>query len=333
MDSRRHICYFTLNMKNKLITIGESIHASIPKTGRVMKHLAELGPDAYSAPSEPLNYIKDLIESQALAGADYIAVNLDAFGESDPSITVDMMLEYVRLVRNWGRGAPICIDSSSDNVLIAGLKQWYNTDETVKQPLINSVKVHTVDNILPLRKDYDYSFVGLLVGEKAPAGSGGSYSVDELYAMAAQIFDAAVGRFGFKPEQIFFDSTVFPLAIDMPMEPGVPGYTYRAFETIKKIKTDPKMKSVHCSLGISNCTRDLPGRKIGLCRAYLEKAMHYGLDAAIVNPAHRYGSVEPAPELMELVDAFAKMDGSEVRMNKAMELMGSFCRDSRKPAK
>jgi len=319
-------------MKSALISIGESIHASIPKTGRIMKQLAELGPDAYSKPSEPLNYIKGLVESQAADGADYIAVNLDAFGESNPQLTVDMILEYVRMVRKWGKGVPICIDSSNNEVLTAGLKQWYNTDKTVKQPLINSVKVYTMDEILPLKKHYDYVFVGLLVSEETPIGPGGSHSADQLYSLARQIFDVAVGQYGFKPEEIFFDSTVFPLAIDMPMESGVPGYTYRAFETIKKIKSDPKIKGVHCSLGISNCARDLPGRRIGLCRAYVAKAMEYGLDAAIINVAHHYGEVTPDPDLVKLVDAYAKMDGSAEKMNEAMMLMGKFCQESREPA-
>jgi cobalamin-dependent methionine synthase I len=324
-------------MKNSLISIGESVHASIPKTGAVMRQLAQLGPDAYSQASEPLNYIKALIESQAGDGADYIAVNLDDFGEDDPQICVDMMKEYVKLVRKWGRGVPVCIDSSDNDVLIAGLKQWYDIvgavrEPPVLQPLINSVKVYTMDEILPLKKDFDFSFIGLLVSEDASTGPGGSHSVDELYCLAKRIFEKAVGEYGFKPDGIFFDSTVFPLAIDMPMEPNVPGYTYRAFETIRKIKSDPKMEGVHCSLGVSNSVRDLPGRRIGVCRAYVAKAMEYGLDAAIVNVAHNYGSVEPAPELLELVDAYAKMDGSAERMNEAMELMGKFCRENRKGA-
>lgn len=320
-------------MENPLISIGESVHASIPKTGKIMKQLAELGPNAYSSPSGPLNHIKALIESQVSQGADYIAVNIDAFGENDPRAAIDMMAEYVRTVRKWGSSAAICVDSSNDDVLLAGLKEWYNTTEFVKQPLINSVKVYTMDNLLPLRKHYDYSFVGLLVSEKKPTGSGGSHSVDELYSLAKQIFEKAVGRYGFNPDQIFFDSTVFPLAIDMPMEPDVPSYTYRAFETIKKIKSDPKMKGVHCSLGVSNSVRDLPGRKIGVCRAYVAKAMEYGLDAAIVNVAHHYGMVEPDAELLELVDAYAKMDGSAERLNKAMTLMSKFCRENRKTAR
>ena len=60
--------------------------------------------------------------------------------------------------------------------------------------------------------------------------------------------------------------------------------------------------------------------------------MEYGLDAAIVNVAHRYGQVEPDPELLELVDAYAKMDGSAERLNKAMALMSEFCQSLRKSA-
>ena len=93
------------------------------------------------------------------------------------------------------------------------------------------------------------------------------------------------------------------------------------------------MKGVHCSLGVSNSVRELPGRKIGVCRAYVAKAMEYGLDAAILNTAHRYGFVEPDPELLKLVDAFAKMDGSKARLNESMKLMGKFCQECRKPAK
>ncbi len=316
-------------MKKSLITIGEAIHASIARTGAVMRQLAGLGPRAYSTASEPLGYIRSLIESQVRDGADYIAVNLDAFGETDPRTAVDMMVQYVRLVRRWGGGVPICIDSGNNDVLIAGLKEWYGGRGSVRRPLINSVKVYTMAEMLPLKEDFDFVFVGLLVSEDAATGPGGSHSVGELCSLARRIFDSAVVEHGFAPEEIFFDSTVFPLAIDMPMAPGVPGYTHRAFETIKRIKSDPQMKGVHCSLGISNCARDLPARKIGICRAYVAKAMEYGLDAGIVNTAHHFGETEAAPELLELVDAYAKMDGSSEAMVRAMDLMGKFCRDSR----
>jgi methylenetetrahydrofolate reductase (NADPH) len=317
-------------MKNALISIGESIHASIPKTGQIMKQFAGLGPDAYSKPSGPLNYIKALIESQANEGADYIAVNVDAFGEEDPQTAVSMMREYVKLVRQWSNGVPVCMDSSNDDVLIAGLKEWYNADKDVKQPLINSIKVYTMDKLLPLKSGYDYAFIGLLMTEDKPTGPGGSHSVDELHSLARRLFDKAVGQYNFKPGEIFFDSTVFPLAIDMPMEPNVPGYTYRTFQTIKRIKQDASLKGTHCSLGISNSVRDLPGRRIGVCRAYVTKAIEFGLDAGIVNVAHHYGRVPADPDLLAMVDAYAKMDGSAEATNGAMTLMGKFCKENRK---
>ena len=313
-------------MGKKWIAVGESMHASIPKTGKVMKQLSELGPDAYSNSSEPLDYIKTLVEEQAAEGADYIAVNLDAFGEENPQAAVDMMVEYVRLVRKWGNSVPICIDSSNNNVLTAGLKEWYNADEAVRPPLINSVKAYTMQNLLPLKEQWDFAFVGLLISE-----SGKAPSIDELYSLAKQIFDEAVGKYGFRPEEIFFDSTIFPLAIDMPMQPGEPSYTYKTFETIKKIKSDPDIKGVHFIGGISNCARDLPGRKIGVMRAFVHKAMEYGMDAGIVNVKHHLSEGEPAPELLQLVDAYAKMDGSAERMTEAMTLMSKFCQECRKP--
>ncbi len=317
-------------MKTPLIGIGESIHASIPKTGKIMAELHALGPDAYTQPSGPLDYVRALVQEQVDEDAAYIAVNLDEFGQDDPQQAVRMMIEYTRLVRQWSKGVPICVDSSNDNVLIAGLKEWYNTDEPVKPPLLNSIKIYTADTMMPLKKQYDFAFIGLLVSEAKPTGPGGSHSVDELFGYARELFDKAM-QYGFKPEEIFFDSTVFPIAIDMPMEPGVPGYTYRAFETIKRIKNDPKMKDCHFSLGVSNCCRDLPGRRIGICRAYVAKAMEYGLDAGIVNVAHRYGEKPADPELLKLVDAYAKLDGSMERLNDAMTLMGQFCADCKKP--
>ena len=312
-------------MSNTFISIGESIHASIPKTAKMMKQLEELGDDRYTKDSEPLNYIKDLIEMQADEGANYIAVNLDAFGEDDPKMAADMMVEYVKMVRKWGKGVPVCMDSSDDNVLKAGLKEWYNTDDKVPQPLINSVKVYTIDNMLCLKKDYDFAFVGLLMKE----GSS-THSIDDLYELAKQIFNEAVNKYGFKSEEIFFDSTIFPLAIDMPMTPGEPGFTYKYFEAVKKIKNDPQMKGVHFTGGITNSSRDFPARKIGVMRAFVRKGMEYGLDSGIVNVRNHLAEGEVSPDLMELVDAYAKMDGAPEKLNDVMMLMGKFCQENRK---
>ena len=316
--------------KSPLISTGELIHASIPKTGRIMKQLHELGEKAFQEPSPQLDYIKALIESQAADGADYIAVNVDQFGESDPAFAVKLMKEYVKLIRKYGRGMPACFDSSSDNVLIAGLKEWYNTDEKVLPPLINSIKTYTIENMMPLKKHFDYKFIGLLMSEGKATDPSRTDTTDDLYRLARTIYDDAINKYGFKPEEIFFDSTVFPLAIDMPMQEGAASFTYRTFNTIKRIKTDPQLKKCHFSLGVTNSVRDLPARRIGVTRAYVEVAMRYGLDAGIVNVSHQLGLKPADPELVRLVEAFANMDGSNEKTTEAMKLMGQFCAKNRK---
>jgi hypothetical protein len=58
--------------------------------------------------------------------------------------------------------------------------------------------------------------------------------------------------------------------------------------------------------------------------------MRYGLDAAILNVAHKFGLTPADPELVKLVEAYANMDGSNEKLNEAMKLMGQFCAKNRK---
>jgi 5,10-methylenetetrahydrofolate reductase len=314
-----------------LILIGENLHASIPKPGAAMKELMAMGPNALVRPSGPLDYIISLIHSQVKHGADFIDVNVDAFGDSNLEMRKALMQDYVRLIRNHSGGVPVCVDSGSPEVLKAGLEEWYrDAPSSMAVPLLNSVKTYTMDEILPLRSRYPFKFIGLLVDIQSTGSEGSYYGIDELYDMAQRIFRAATGKYGFRPQDIFFDSTVFPLAIDIPMTHDAPGYTYRTFETIRRIKTDPAMKGVHLSLGITNAVRDLPGRRTGVCRAYLAKAREYGLDAAIVNVMHDYGKRTPAPELLEFVDAFVRQAGSAASCQLVVRTMVHFCRANRK---
>ncbi len=140
-----------------------------------------------------------------------------------------------------------------------------------------------------------------------------------------------VDLYSFEPKEIFFELSVCPLGMDLSSCNGVPGRTYLTFETIKKIKHDPHMKDVHCLVRANDAVRNLPSRRIGVGRAYLGKAMGYGLDGAFVDIRHKYGLVAPDPELLELVDACAKIDGSAESKEKAVMLIDEFCRKNRKP--
>ncbi len=312
-----------------LILVGENVHATIPRTHAAMQALLDRGAEAFDGPSGALEYLTALVDAQVRHGADFIDVNVDAFGDGDMSLRVRMMRDYVRLVRLHGRGVPVCVDSDSPEILEAGLEEWYRgAPAGTAVPLLNSVKLRTMDRVLPLRLRYPFKFIGLLVDDHASNWAEVCGS-DEQHALAVKLFRAATDRYGFVPEEIFFDATVFPLAVDMPMAAGRPGYTHRTFQTISKIRKDPALAGVHLILGVSNAVRELPGRRTGVCRAYLAEARNYGLDAAIVNVLHDYGLKDAAPDLRVFIKAFAGQDGSPEAAQKAVDTMTAFCRANR----
>ncbi len=70
--------------------------------------------------------------------------------------------------------------------------------------------------------------------------------------------------------------------------------------------------------------------KIGLMRAFVHKAMEYGLDSGIVNVKHHLHEGQPDAKLLEMVQVFAEMDGSADKTNQAMMMMAEFCRECKK---
>ncbi len=313
-----------------LILIGETLHASIPRTRAAMQFLFDRGEGAFEIPSGALAYLVGLIDVQVRRGADFIDVNVDAFGEEDLRPRIGMMCEIVRLIRRHGRGVPVCIDSGSPEVLEAGLDEWYRgAPLSLAAPLLNSVKKGTMDRIFPLRRKKAFAFIGLLLDDRA-SNWAEVCSADDQHDIARYLVQEAKGNYGFAAGEIYLDATVFPLAVDMPMAAGRPGYTYRTFQTLEKIRKDPDLKGVHCVLGISNSVKELPGRATGVTRAYLARAQERGLDAAIVNVLHGYGLRPPAPDLLEFVDAFSGQDGSADASQAAIDAMMRFCQATRR---
>ena len=284
----------------------------------------EAGEGAFENGSESLNYIISLIADQADKGSAFIEVNVDEFVGNDIELARSQMCQYVKLVAAHGKGVPVCVDSSNDDLLRAGLEQWYALDAKLPAPMLNSVKTHTCDLVLPWRSEFDFKIIGML----SPEVPMGVTLWQDIYAMAQEIFDKAIAN-GFSADDIYYDTMVFPLAIDMPMMPGDTGYTFNTMQAIKAIMTDEKMKGVHTSIGLSNCVQNLPGRKLGVCRAYLEVARKYGLDGAIINVFHEYDSKPADSSLIELVEIFAALDGSAENTDKAMMTMAEFCQQCR----
>ncbi len=314
------------NAKHPFISIGELIHSSMPKTGKIMQRLCEQSTDAYAKPGGSLNFVRAMIESQAAAGADYIAVNVDAIAKNNPNQAADIMIRYIPMVRKWGCPVPICIDSNNDTVLIEGLKRWYETGDKVRPPLLGSIKHDKIDGVLAMRKDYNFGVVVLLQNNEQTVHDGGKGRVGNLYLSARQVFQKAVVDYGFRPGQIFFELEICPLVSDLQQNDNVPGHTHIMFEAAKKIANDRKMAGVHCVMRPAIAARKLR-RGIGITRAYVSRALEYGFDAAYVNIALQYGKIEPDLELLKIADAFIKMNGSSEHKEIAAMQLKQFVKD------
>lgn len=304
---RSHSFKTTLKERSKLIQIAELLHATIPSVGPAMQLIKEMGDEGFTKYNPGLNVVIDLIISQAAYQPAYIDINIDQLRENTPQL----IRKFIKLIKTYSMGIPVCIDSSNVEVLKAGLEEWYSEGNNVKPPMINSINYAELEKmrpILKMRRDIKFGIVGLLTGP-----TGVLKSPDEMYEAAKVIFKEALS-YGFKPQEIFFDTVTLGVTFDSPFnELGEikTSHTYNSFNAIKKIMSDPEMKGVNASLGVSNWTHGVAKRRIGHIRAFIEVAMSYGLNAVISDVSQEYGIKPTQPELVEFVKMFANLDGSE----------------------
>ena len=310
-----HLFGLDHSAKYELTSVGESIHSLIPTVGKIMKQLHDGGEDAYSTPGRSLEYIKAMIELQAVQGASCIAVNVDAFAKDDVEVAKAMIAQYAQMVRKWGSGAAICIDSAYSDVLTVGLEAWYNTQDKVAAPLLAVAKSDVLDEMLVLRKKFDFGVVAVL--------DSGDGSVEALCSQAKDIFSNATGVCGFEAGDIYFELGASAMVKDLDEEANLPGKTHVSFETMQRIKKDKSLKGAHCSMRPSLAAMKMP-RSLGVLRAYIAKAMECGLDTAFVDLSKRFGQLPADAKLVEMVGAFAAKDGTPQKKERVQSMVDAF---------
>ena len=312
-----------------LISIGDMLDASNPVTCTAMKQFSD-SPGKTKSQKGALNFLKALIQTQAAEGASYIAVNVDALAQDDPSTAAELIRPYVKLVRRLGKGVPVCIESRHQEALIAGLQEWYVAEGQVEPPLVGPIDIFSDNTILTFRKQHEFSMISTLSNNDASDSEDHQSRIDKTIDTAKQIINKAVNEYNFKPEQIFFDTVAAALMSDLPESQGIANQTYKAFRIMKNIKRDSATKKSHCLLKINQATDGIPTRKVGVARAYVAKAMEYGLGAAFVDVTRHYGESPADAKLLQLIDVYAEMDGSPEKRQNAEKQMSGFCAGAKK---
>ncbi|NJJ37622.1 methionine synthase [Paenibacillus apii] len=194
---------------------------------------------------------------------------------------MDDMERFLELVVKKVK-VPLMIDTTDPKVIDRALQ--YSQGKAI----INSINLEDgeekFENVTPLIHKYGGAVVVGTIDE-----SGQAIKAEDKLAVAKRSYDLLVGKYGLSPEDLIFDTLVFPVGT------GDEQYIGSAKETIDGIRLIKEaLPGVHTVLGISNVSFGLPeaGREV-LNSVFLYECTKAGLDYAIVNTekVERYASI------------------------------------------
>ncbi|MBI5574832.1 MAG: methionine synthase [Deltaproteobacteria bacterium] len=188
----------------------------------------------------------------------------------------DEKADLVALTRLFAKSIkiPLVIDSTSPDCIEAVLRTHPG------RCLINSVNLEdggkNMERICLLAKKYGAAVIALTIGEKGMA-----MTVEEKVAVAREIHDLAVGRYGLRPSDLLFDVLTFTVGSG---DPSLAGAAEATLAAVRQVKAE--LPGVFTSLGVSNVSFGLsPRSRRFLNSVFLHEAVEAGLDAAIVDAA------------------------------------------------
>ncbi|GAB4372924.1 MAG: methionine synthase [Deltaproteobacteria bacterium] len=188
----------------------------------------------------------------------------------------DEKADLTAMVRRFAASVriPTVIDSTSPDCIEAALRIHPG------RCLVNSVNLEdggkTLDRVLRLVKKYGAAVVALTIGPQGMA-----MTADEKLAVARSIYDLAVGRYGLRPHDLFFDMLTFTIGS------GEENLRGAAAETLAAVRrAAAELPGSFTLLGVSNISFGLSTRsRKALNSVFLHEAVEAGLTAAIVDPA------------------------------------------------
>ncbi len=260
--------------------IGENLNIMSKKYGKALKER-----DAKT--------LQELAIQEAQAGMDYIDLNIGPAGKTGEELMswlVPVIHEVVDL--------PLALDTSNIKAIEAGLKAHKKCPA-----MINSIMVRPerMDALLPLAKEYDAEFIGLLWGPE-----GMPRDENERGVLCAEILFRAT-EMGIPPERIYIDPIQTPVNVQQ----------IQIMSALNFMKMFPDMApGCNSTIGLSNVSNGAPEH----LRPILNQVMlilwkRWGMKSAIVDTfdyeLHKIARGQ-RPELEALV---AKVeDGEEIDM-------------------
>jgi len=233
-----------------MLVIGESINASNRSVAEAIANRDE-------------EFVANLARAQAIAGVDFIDVNVGTGhgSQQHEMAAMEWLVETVQAATD----KPLAIDSDAPAVIEAALGKYRGEKLIINSVTAESARLETIG---PLAAEHQAWLVALTMG-----ADGIPDSVEQRLA-ACELIMTHLTRLGVGAEQVFFDPLVLPIAVDTSQ--GL--VTLKGIEQIKA--RYPASRTV---MGLSNISYGLPKRKL-VNRAFLLMAAYAGLDGVILDP-------------------------------------------------
>ena len=204
--------------------------------------------------------IQKMAVAQQEAGVDYHDLNIGPAKKGGPEM-MQWLVETIQEVSD----VPLFLDTTNVEAMEAGLKAHKG------QAVINSIscRPERVDALLPLAKQYDACFVGLLIGV-----DGIPRDADERAMLAVEMQGRMVEE-DIPMERVFFDPIVLPVSSQQDQLQSCTEFMMMLKEMVPGSRA---------TCGLSNVSNGAPDelRPI-LNQTYMAMLLKYGLDSAIVN--------------------------------------------------
>jgi 5-methyltetrahydrofolate--homocysteine methyltransferase len=231
-----------------MLLIGELINATRKKVGAAVE-------------ARDAEFIRDLAQRQAAAGADMLDVNGGIAGRETES------LEWLINVVQEATDLPLSVDSSDSDAL-------RHTLPLCKQrPIVNSITDEPArfNALLPVLKEHHARVIALCM-----SAAGTPTGVADRVETASRLVDRLT-REGLDPDDIFVDPCVIPISTGSEHGAAV-------LDAVGCIKQ--RFPGVHASVGLSNVSFGVPARKL-MNQTFLMLLLARGLDTAILDPCDR----------------------------------------------
>jgi 5-methyltetrahydrofolate--homocysteine methyltransferase len=222
--------------------------------------------------SQDMSYVFELARIQLDTGADILDVNVGAPGVDEVEV-----LPQVALAVCEQFDAPICLDSSNRQALIAALKIMPG------KPLVNSVNGEeaSLSAVLPIVKEYGAAVIGLTMDD-----DGISNDPETRLTIAGRILERAA-KIGIPAEDVVIDPLVLTVGADQKA----------GLVTLTTIELVRKEFGVNINLGASNVSFGLPDRHT-VNQAFLALGAGAGASCVITNPEKLTATLRAADLLL-----------------------------------